>query len=249
MRRGLRGGRNWLVTGLRAGSSRTPLCNIPTGRYYPGVTVDAVVFDYGGVLTSAVRETTTQWLAADDIDEASFATVMREWMAREADAGSPVHRLETGELTGPEFEVEFAARLRTTGGGPVAAEGLLARLFAGMRPDPAMFALVAELRELGVAVAVLSNSWANTYPEDLAELVDAVVISGEVGLRKPDPKIYELVLEALGLPARRCVFVDDAPVNVEAALALGMAAIRHRDAASTRAELAALIPSLRKVAP
>lgn len=211
------------------------------------MTVDAVVFDYGGVLTSPVRETTAQWLAADAIDETSFATVMRDWMARDAELGSPVHRLETGELTGPEFELEFAARLATTSGGTVVAEGLLARMFAGMRPDPAMFALVAELRGL-VKVAVLSNSWANTYPDNLAELVDAVVISGEVGLRKPDPKIYQLILDQLGLPARSCVFVDDAPVNTEAAAALGMTAIRHRDAASTRAELAALIPSLRKVA-
>ena len=241
-------GRKWLVTGLRAGSEPCPVVHIPTGRYYPGVTVDAVVFDYGGVLTSAVRETTAQWLAADTIDETSFTTVMREWMARDARTGSPVHQLETGELTGPEFEIEFAARLRTTSGGTVAAEGLLARMFAGMRPDPAMFALLAELRDL-VKVAVLSNSWANTYPDDIAELVDAVVISGEVGLRKPDPKIYRLVLDQLGLPARRCVFVDDAPINVDAATALGMTAIRHRDAAGTRAELAALIPGLRKVTP
>ena len=211
------------------------------------MTVDAVVFDYGGVLTSAVRDTTAQWLAADAIDENSFATVMREWMARDAETGSPVHRLETGELTGPEFELEFAARLRTTSGATVVAEGLLARLFAGMRPDPAMFALLGELRGLGLKVAVLSNSWANTYPDNLADLVDVVVISGEVGLRKPDPKIYSLVLDQLGMPAPRCVFVDDAPINVDAALALGMAAIRHRDAENTRAELAALIPALRKV--
>lgn len=212
-------------------------------------TIDAVVFDYGGVLTSAVRETTTQWLAADDIDQDSFATVMREWMARDALDGSPVHRLETGAITGPEFEVEFAARLRTTGGGAVVAQGLLARLFAGMRPDPAMVALVGELRGLGLKVGVLSNSWANTYPEDLADLVDGVVISGEVGLRKPDPKIYGLILDELDVPAARSVFVDDAPVNVDAAVAVGMHALRHRDAESTRAELSALIPSLRKAAP
>jgi putative hydrolase of the HAD superfamily len=212
------------------------------------VTVDAVVFDYGGVLTSPVRDTTTQWLAADAIEEGSFTTVMRDWMARDARAGSPVHRLETGELTGPEFEVEFAARLRTTTGGPVAAPGLLARMFAGMRPDPAMFALVEELRGLGLRVAVLSNSWANTYPDNIAELVDVVVISGQVGLRKPDPKIYALVLEELALPAASCVFVDDAPVNVDTATSVGMAAIRHRDAEHTRAELAALIPSLPEVA-
>jgi putative hydrolase of the HAD superfamily len=122
-------------------------------------------------------------------------------------------------------------------------------MFAGMRPDPAMFGLLGELRGLGHRVGVLSNSWANTYPDNLAVLVDGVVISGEVGLRKPDPKIYALALDQLDVSAARTVFVDDAPINVDAALALGMRAIRHRDAESTRAELAALIPSLRKVAP
>lgn len=210
--------------------------------------VDAVVFDYGGVLTSAVRDTTAHWLAADGIEADSFFTVMREWMARDVDTVSPVHRLETGELTAVEFEEAFAARLTTANGAPVVAEGLLGRLFAAMRPDQDMLDLMRELRSQEIKVGLLSNSWANTYPDDLPSLCDAVVISGEVGLRKPDPAIYRLVLDRLGVPAQRCVFVDDAPVNVEAAIALGMHAFRHSDAASTRAALSELIPSLGKVA-
>jgi putative hydrolase of the HAD superfamily len=65
-----------------------------------------------------------------------------------------------------------------------------------------------------------------------------------VGLRKPDPMIYGLVLDKLALPADRCVFVDDAPVNVEAATRLGMYAIRHRDADETRAALRTFVPAL-----
>jgi putative hydrolase of the HAD superfamily len=212
------------------------------------IQVEAVVFDYGGVLTSAVRDTTAQWLAADRIDHDSFYAVMREWMARDVDTVTPVHRLETGELAEAEFEVALAARLTTTSGGPVDAAGLLGRLFAGMRPDEDMLDLMGELRKAGIKVGLLSNSWANTYPADLAARCDAVVISGDVGLRKPDPAIYRLVLDQLGLSADRCVFVDDAPVNVDAATALGMRALRHTDAASTRAALRELVPSLGKVA-
>lgn len=205
---------------------------------------DAAVFDYGGVLTTPVRESTGQWLRADRINLDSFGEVMREWLGRDADPSSPIHRLETGELSGPDFERAFAARLATDDGTPVPADGLLGRLFAGMRTDPVMFGLVRDLRAAGLKVGLLSNSWGNHYPAGLHEMFDAIVISGEVGLRKPDPVIYQLVLGKLDTAADRAIFVDDAPVNIEAAAALGMHAIRHSDAAHTRAALDALVPGL-----
>jgi putative hydrolase of the HAD superfamily len=128
----------------------------------------------------------------------------------------------------------------------VVAAGLLRRLFAGMAVDEAMLALVRDLRAAGLLVGLLSNSWANTYPDELLALFDAVVISGEVGLRKPDPVIYGLLLDKLAVPAARSVFVDDAPVNVAAAIELGMHGIRHEDANRTRAALTDLIPALAK---
>jgi putative hydrolase of the HAD superfamily len=206
--------------------------------------IDAVVFDYGGVLTTPLRVSTGQWLAADRITPDSFAAAMRDWMGRDAQPGSPVHRLETGELPGPDFERVFAQRLVTEDGSPVVAAGLLDRLFAGMRVDDAMFGLIADLRATGRLVGLLSNSWGNHYPHDLASIFDAVVISGEVGLRKPDPVIFGLILDKLAVPAQRCVFVDDAPVNVSAATRLGMHAMRHQDAGTTRAALRRLIPGL-----
>jgi putative hydrolase of the HAD superfamily len=208
--------------------------------------IDAVVFDYGGVLTTPLRVSTPLWLAADRITPDSFTDTMRDWLGRDAALGSPVHRLETGELPGAEFERVFAARLVTEDGAPVVAAGLLARLFAGMTIDERMVALVGDLRAAGLRLGLLSNSWANTYPDELLALFDAVVISGEVGLRKPDPVIYRLVLDKLAVPAARSVFVDDAPVNVAAAIELGMHGIRHEDAEQTRAALAELIPALAK---
>jgi putative hydrolase of the HAD superfamily len=108
-----------------------------------------------------------------------------------------------------------------------------------------MFALVEDLRAAGVRVALLSNSWGNTYPrERIDALFDTVVISGEVGLRKPHAAIFELALERLGLPAEQAVFVDDAEPNVLGARAVGMTAIQHTGPAATRAALSELVPAL-----
>jgi putative hydrolase of the HAD superfamily len=204
--------------------------------------VDAVVFDYGGVLTTPLSSTTGSWLRADGIDPDGFAALMRSWLGRDAEPGNPIHLLETGELEVAEFERRFAARLVAADGRPVVAEGVLSRLFAAMTPSDEMLDLVRGLRKLGLRTGLLSNSWGNDYPHDtLAELCDVVVISGEVGLRKPDEPIYRLLLERLGLPAERVVFVDDFTANVRAAQKIGMHGIKHVDPASTRAALADLL--------
>nr|BFE74649.1 hypothetical protein GCM10020092_079500 [Actinoplanes digitatis] len=114
-----------------------------------------------------------------------------------------------------------------------------------MRPDPEMFALARSLRDLGARVGMLSNSWGNTYPRDRIDaLLDPVVISGEVGLRKPLAPIYHLMLKRLGLRAERVLFVDDAEPNLVGARAVGMRALLHTDAATTRTAIAELIPGL-----
>jgi putative hydrolase of the HAD superfamily len=204
--------------------------------------VAAVVFDYGGVLTTPLSSSTGSWLRTDGIDPDGFATLMRDWLGRDAEPGNPIHLLETGELEVAEFERRFAARLVTTTGAPVPAEGVLERLFAGMKPSDDMIELVRDLRARGLRIGLLSNSWGNDYPHHLlAELCDVVVISGEVGLRKPDEPIYRLLLRRLDLPAGRVAFVDDFTANVRAAQAVGMHGIRHVDPAGTRAALAELL--------
>ncbi len=207
--------------------------------------MDAVVFDYGGVLTLPVRESIDAWLEADGIDPASFSRTLKAWLSRDAQDGTPIHRLETGELSVPEFDALLAAELATVDGRQVAPVGVLKRLFAGMQPDPAMFALVEDLRAADVRVGLLSNSWGNTYPrERIDALFDPVVISGEVGMRKPLSPIYELALERLGIPAGRVLFIDDAEPNILGARCVGLQAFLHTDAVTTRAALAALIPDL-----
>lgn len=208
-----------------------------------------MVFDFGGVLTVPVRGSTMEWLSSDDIVMDSYAAVMREWLVGDGADGSPVHQLETGQIDGPSFERALAERLRTNTGLPVPAEGLLSRMFAGMLVDPVMMELVAQLNGLGLRTGLLSNSWANHYPPDVLAHFDPILISGEVGLRKPDPEIFRLLLRRLELPAGRVAFVDDVPPNVRAAAELGIQAVRHVDAATTRAALAGLVPDLRTRAP
>ncbi|HEX3646791.1 MAG TPA: HAD family phosphatase [Pseudonocardiaceae bacterium] len=211
--------------------------------------IDAVVFDYGGVLTTPVRHAMTGWLAEDGVTEDSYRAVMREWLVGEAAAGSPIHRLETGELSPADFEATLAPRLVTTTGVPVVADGLLGRMFALMRPDPAMLALVTALRSAGLRTALLSNSWGDHYADELLALFDVVVISGRVGLRKPDPAVFGLLLERLGLPAERVAFVDDIPANIRAARELGIHAVQHTDTATTTAQLRRLVPDLPESGP
>lgn len=207
--------------------------------------VDAVVFDYGGVLTTPVRDSIGSWLAREAIDPGSFSRVLKAWLSRSSPAGTPIHRLETGELSIAEFDALLGAELRRHDGSPVPPVDLLKGLFADMRPDPAMFDLVEDLRRLGVRVALLSNSWGNTYPrEHIDALFDPVVISGEVGMRKPDPDIFEHLLTRLGVPADRVVFVDDAEPNTEGAGRLGLHTVLHTDPDTTRKELSRLVPEL-----
>jgi epoxide hydrolase-like predicted phosphatase len=207
--------------------------------------VDAVVFDYGGVLTTPVRDSIRAWLDRDRIDPASFSAALKAWMSRSAAEGTPVHRLETGELRIADFDALLAAELVAVDGGQVEPVDLLKGLFADMRPDPAMFDLVADVKAAGVQVALLSNSWGNTYPRDHIDAVfSPVVISGEVGMRKPNRDIFVHTLDLLGLPPERVVLVDDAEPNTEGARRAGMDTVLHGDAETTRTELARLVPSL-----
>lgn len=200
----------------------------------------ALVVDYGGVLTGDLAAALDAWLAADDIDPAHFRDLMVEWLTPGADA-NPIHELELGALPNTDFESRLAARLVTRTGSPVAADGLLTRMFAAFGDEPDMYALLLRAGREGVRRALLSNSWGNTYPrEQFAALFDVVVISGEVRLRKPDPEIYLLAARRLGVEPAECVFVDDLAANVEGAVRVGMTGIRHTDAASTIAEVEAL---------
>ncbi|GAA4969462.1 hypothetical protein GCM10023334_093000 [Nonomuraea thailandensis] len=200
-----------------------------------------MLIDWGGVLTSSLSDSIARWIAADRIDADRYYTVMREMIDhayRGGDSESVVHALERGEIDGAAFERDLAARLLTLDGVPPVAEGLLERMFAGFERVEAMYDMLRDVRGSGVKTCLLSNSWSNTYPrDDWDEVFDAVVISGEVGMRKPEPRIFQHALGLIGLAGAECVFIDDIEANIDAARALGIAGIHHRDAATTIAEL------------
>jgi putative hydrolase of the HAD superfamily len=194
-----------------------------------------LIVDYGGVLTTDVFASFRAFCEAEGL----APDAVRDRFRSDAEARELLAQLETGALAVAEFEPRFAALLE------VSSERLIERLFGGMEPDVDMLEGVRAARRAGARTGLLSNSWgaATTYdPELLEELFDAWVISGEVGLRKPDPAIYELVAERLGLAPAACVFVDDLPGNLKPARALGMATVLHRgDAAATLAEVGELL--------
>jgi len=207
--------------------------------------VGVAVFDYGGVLTTPVRDSIAAWLDRDGIDPASFSRTIKAWLSRSAPDDTPIRRLEIGELSTAEFDALLAEELIGKNGGAVAPEDLLKGLFAQMRPNPVMFDLVQDLKDAGIRVALLSNSWGNTYPrERIDALFDLVVISGEVGMRKPNPDIFTHTLDLLDARPDRVVFIDDAEPNTDGAARLGMHTILHTDPDTTRSKLARLVTAL-----
>jgi epoxide hydrolase-like predicted phosphatase len=205
-----------------------------------------LLVDYGGVLTNPLPEFMATWVEADGIDPDRFAELMRRWLGPGAEH-NPVHDLETGRIGAAEFERLLAAELigQATAADPDRAEGqadraagMLTRMFAGMRVEPSMVDVVRAARAAGVRTGLLSNSWGLDYQRDGWDaLFDAVVISGEVGLRKPDPAIYALAAQRLELPPAEIVFVDDLRPNVRAAVAAGMVGVQHVDLETTVSEL------------
>jgi epoxide hydrolase-like predicted phosphatase len=194
-----------------------------------------LIVDYGGVLTTDVFASFRAFCEAEGLEP----DTVRDRFRSDPEARELLEGLETGALAVAEFEPRFAALLE------VGSERLIGRLFGAMEPDQAMLDGVRTARRAGVRTGLLSNSWGDALAYDdalLEELFDAWVISSEVRLRKPDPAIYELVAERLGLPPAACVFVDDLPGNLKPARALGMATVLHRgDAGATLAEVRALL--------
>lgn len=204
-----------------------------------------MITDWGGVLTSPIADSVDAWLAADLIDPDAYRTVMRAWVSQayRGGADNPIHALERGEGDPSDFERALAAQLVRTDGAQVQAAGLLSRMFAATLPVPRMYDLIRAVRQAGFRTCLLSNSWGgDDYPRDIfPELFDAWVISAEVGMRKPEERIFRHAAGLLGLLPEQCVFIDDIEANIDAAAALGMVGVHHREPLSTTARLAALL--------
>jgi putative hydrolase of the HAD superfamily len=211
--------------------------------------IRALVVDYGGVLTVPIKASFDAWLAADNVSPEEFVELLIQWRH---EPGNPMHRLETGSISDEEFAAELTARLRRINGEAVPPAGLIERMLHGLLLDRDALVMLRAARSAGLRTALLSNSWgrAMEYPwADLDPLLDVQIVSGDVGLRKPDPAIYQLAAAELGLPLPQCAFVDDLEHNVDAARELGMYAVLHTDLASTLAALVAGVPELAPYLP
>jgi putative hydrolase of the HAD superfamily len=197
----------------------------------------ALITDFGGVLTSPLH---VGFLAYQEESGVSLEQLGRA-MARatEEHGEHPLFVLERGEIS----ETEFRARIE-----PHLEDGFdLTRLrtlyFERLVPNREMIDFVRAARRRGVRTALLTNNvreweplWRSKLPE-VDELFEVVVDSAFVGMRKPDPAIYELTLERLGVRGEDCVFVDDLEPNCETARALGMIAVRFETPDQAIAEL------------
>jgi putative hydrolase of the HAD superfamily len=196
--------------------------------------VTTVLVDFGGVLTTSVVDSFRRF--GEQIGNPDLPLQL---LSADPDARRLLSEHESGRIDAAAFEYGFAQRLRCHGA-DVAADGLQARMQAGVQPDPAMLELLARVRQAGTPVALVSNAFGrDAYAGfDLDTLVDTVVISSEVGVRKPSRRIYRIVCERMGIAPQQAVLIDDLQQNLDGAARLGIAGILHTSAANTQRQLA-----------
>jgi putative hydrolase of the HAD superfamily len=194
----------------------------------------ALLVDYGGVLTSNVFESFREFCIGEQLDPDAIRRLFRE----DPRALELVRALETGAIDEDAFGERFGDLLEIED-----RTGLVERMFGGIRPDERMLDALRKARAAGVRTGLISNSMgAGRYDRDaFPDLFDGVVISGDVGLHKPQPEIFLLGAERAGAAPEECVFVDDLRENCEGAEAVGMKAVLHRGAETTLPELEKLL--------
>ncbi len=187
-----------------------------------------LLVDYGGVLTTNIWVSFRAFCEREELEPET----VKETFRNDGPGLALLRSLEKGELDDADFERRFGALLG------VEPEELIDRLFAGLRPDEEMIAAVEQVRAAGFPVGLISNSWGTgIYERAPLRIFDATVISGDVGLHKPQPEIYELGAARIGLEPEGCAFVDDLRENVAGAEAVGMTGILHRETEATVVEL------------
>jgi len=193
--------------------------------------IRAVISDFGGVLTTPLVQAFAAMQESSGISTAALGTAMGR--IAEAQGAHPLFELETGHLSEHDFLARLGEELTADLGRDVQLHGFGEAYFGHLDPNEPLIDYMRSLRGRGYRMAILTNNvreweprWRAMLPVD--EIFELVVDSGFVGMRKPDPAIYELTLERLGLAAADCLFVDDTDVNCEAARALGIAAVHFR---------------------
>lgn len=200
-------------------------------------TPKALIVDFGGVLTTSVFDSFQSFCEDTGVAPEALKQALVAAMdgAVIGDADHPLAALETGTMSLDDFNHYLSEALSKGLDAPLDPSGLRDRLFGGLRADARMFHAVKKVKDAGFSTALLSNSWGpGGYPTQVFdEMFDVVIISGEVGLRKPQPEIYLLASDKLGLQPQECVFVDDLKTNIRGAEAVGMTGLHHKDTDET----------------
>ncbi|MEV3874674.1 HAD-IA family hydrolase [Streptomyces sp. NPDC049906] len=175
-----------------------------------------VIFDFFGVLTFNMVEVISSF---EDRERLRRGTFLRAWA--DPRGQELFRRLELGQIAQTEWNTGFAALLG------VVPDDLMARYLHDAFPAYGMLGVARQARAAGIRTAVLSNSLGREPYDpyagfDLAGTFDEVVLSADHGLRKPDPAVLRLVLDKLGVPAERCLLVDDSEENLAAAHRMGI---------------------------
>jgi putative hydrolase of the HAD superfamily len=198
----------------------------------PGARIEAVVSDFGGVLTTPLVQSFMAFQDETGISAETLGEAMQAVTGAEGE--NPLFRLERGEITEDSFLERLSGGLEPLLGHHPHLHRFKEIYFEALNPNPQMIELMRELKGEGYRMAMLTNNvreweplWRSMLPVD--EIFETVVDSGFVGCRKPESRIYQLTLERIDMPAEACLFVDDVEVNCEGARKAGMTAVHFQD--------------------
>jgi putative hydrolase of the HAD superfamily len=207
--------------------------------------IEAIVCDFGGVLTTPLLDAFLGLQESRGIPLEAFGAALARAAASDGGA-NPLFELEKGRLSEAQFVAKLTDALRLELDREVSLDAFGDAFFANLRPNEELFAFMRTLHGRGYRMAILTNNvrewerlWRPMLPVD--EIFELVVDSGFEGVRKPEPAIYELTLQRLGLRAEATLFLDDTEVNCDAARELGMRAVWFRSNAQAIAEVEAIL--------
>jgi len=206
--------------------------------------IEAVITDFGGVLTSPLRDTFEEFQRESGISPQALGEAMAAVAAR--DGANPLVELETGRMTEARFLRSLGDELSSALERRIELRGFGDQYFQNLHPNERVIDYMRELRGRGYKLAICTNNvrewermWRAKLPVD--EIFDVVVDSAFVGTRKPEPEIYEITLQRLGVSAASSLFVDDLEHNCEGARAVGIRAIWFRSSEQAIDEIEAAL--------
>ena len=208
------------------------------------MTFNTVIFDFGGVITSSPFEAFNRMEAKNGLPK----NFVRSVNARNPDDNAWA-KFERAECSAAEFDTLFAAEARALGH-ELDGASVIACLSVDIRPD--MVAALYMLKSKGFGPGCITNNVSSGHgsamatdrgrADEIASIMarfEVVIESSKVGVRKPDPRIYELACAEMGVDPTQAIYLDDLGINCKAAHGLGMVAIKVIDHDDALAELAA----------